>query len=155
MADWLTLLPFLIAVGAAAVTGARYMPGPWYERLAKPWWTPPNWLFPPAWAVLYAMIAVAGWFAWRAQGIGPLVAVWTIHLAFNAAWSWIMFGRRQIGLAAVDAVLMWVTIVLFIALAWPVVPAAAWLFVPYLVWVSYALALNLKILQLNGTTAKA
>jgi len=73
MADWLTLLPFLIAVGAAAVTGARYMPGPWYERLAKPWWTPPNWLFPPAWAVLYAMIAVAGWFAWRAQGIGPLV----------------------------------------------------------------------------------
>lgn len=149
MPDWLTLTPFLIAVGAAAFTGARYMPGPWYERLAKPSWTPPNWVFPPAWTLLYGMIAVAGWIAWKAQGVGPLLAVWVIHLGFNAAWSWIMFGLKRIRTAAYDAVAMWVTIVLFIGLAWPVAPTAALLFVPYLVWVSYALALNVRILQLN------
>jgi tryptophan-rich sensory protein len=150
MPDWLTLAPFLILVGLAAATGARYLPGPWYDKLQKPSWTPPNWLFPPAWTVLYAMIAVAGWFVWQAQGIGPLLGVWAVQLLFNAAWSWIMFGRRQIAVAAVDAGLMWVSIATFIVMAWNAVPAAAWLFVPYLVWVSYALALNLKILQLNG-----
>jgi tryptophan-rich sensory protein len=95
------------------------------------------------------MIAVAGWIAWKAQGVGPLLAVWVIHLGFNAAWSWIMFGLKRIRTAAYDAVAMWVTIVLFIGLAWPVAPTASLLFVPYLVWVSYALALNVRILQLN------
>lgn len=150
MPDWLTLMPFLVAVGAAAFTGARFLPGPWYRALKKPSWTPPDWLFPIAWTVLYAMIGVAGWLVWRAEGIGPAVVVWAVHLATNAAWSWIMFGMKRIGAAAVDAALMWVTIVAFIVLAWPLSQLAALLFLPYLAWVSFALALNLRILQLNG-----
>jgi len=155
MPDWLTLTPFLIAVGVAAATGSRFRPGPWYDTLAKPPWTPPSWLFPIAWTVLYAMIAIAGWLVWQADGFGLALGLWSVQLVLNAAWSWLMFGRRDIGGAAVDVGLMWISIVAFITVAWPVSQNAALLFVPYLVWVSYAAALNVRILQLNGARGKA
>lgn len=147
---YVSLLVFLALVGSAALTGAKFMPGAWYETLAKPWWTPPNWLFGPAWTVLYIMIAVAGWRIWETQGLGPALCVWLAGLAFNAAWSWLMFGEHRIDLALADAVAMLVSILAFIWLAMPVDRTAALLFVPYLVWVSYATALNLEILRLNG-----
>ncbi len=149
MSNAASLLVFLALVALAAVTGSKFMPGPWYDALVKPAWTPPKWLFPVAWTVLYAMIAFAGWLVWKAQGLGPALVVWGIGLALNAAWSWIMFGERQIGWALVDLAGMWLTIVAFIVLAWPVDRTAAMLFVPYLVWVSYAGALNYVIWRWN------
>ncbi len=149
MTSYLALAAFFALVIAAASTGSLYGPGPWYESLQKPFWTPPNWLFPIAWTVLYAMIAIAGWRVWEAQGLGAALAVWVIGLALNAAWSWLMFGRQEIGWALADLILMWISIVAFIALAWPLDRLAAWLFVPYLVWVSYAGALNFVIWRLN------
>jgi len=130
MSNAASLLVFLALVALAAVTGSKFMPGPWYDALVKPAWTPPKWLFPVAWTVLYAMIAFAGWLVWKAQGLGPALVVWGIGLALNAAWSWIMFGERQIGWALVDLAGMWLTIVSFIVLAWPVDRTAAMLFVP-------------------------
>lgn len=150
---YVSLAVFIALVFGAALTGAKYMPGPWYETLSKPWWTPPNWLFAPAWTVLYLMIAVAGWRVWQAEGFGPVLLVWAIGLAFNAAWSYLMFGAHRIDLALVDAVAMWLSIVAFIFLARKVDGTASLLFVPYLVWVSYATALNAKILQLNPVPA--
>lgn len=145
-----SLIAFLLIVAAAAVTGAKFSPGPWYESLSKPWWTPPKWLFPIAWTILYGMIAVAGWRVWAAEGLGPALAVWGVGLALNAAWSWIMFGEKQIGWALVDLIGMWVSIVAFIVLALPVDRTAAQLFIPYLIWVSYAGALNFVIWRTNG-----
>ena len=72
----------------------------------------------------------------------------------NAAWSWLFFGRHRIDLALVDVSAMAVVIASFIAIAMPSVPIAAWLFVPYLAWGSFALALNATILKLNGASGK-
>jgi tryptophan-rich sensory protein len=145
----LTALPFLAVVFVVAATGSRFMPGAWYEALARPAWTPPNWLFGPVWTILYFMIAIAGWRVWLKAGFAPVLIVWGVGLILNMAWSWIMFDRHQIGMALADITLLWLAILAFIVMAWPVDRTAAWLFVPYIVWVSYATALNFAIWRLN------
>lgn len=149
MNSWHSLLPFLATVIVAAYSGARFMPGAWYETLNKPPWTPPNWVFAPAWIILYAMIAIAGWLVWQSEGWGAALLVWVANIGFNAAWSWLMFGRRQIKTALLDAIAMLVTIAAFILLTWKTTPLAAILFLPYLAWVAFATALNFAILERN------
>jgi tryptophan-rich sensory protein len=150
MSRWLSLLVFITLVAAAAVSGGQFRPGAWYAALAKPAWTPPGWLFGPVWAVLYLMIAVAGWLVWRAEGLRAALMVWGLQLALNGAWSWLMFGRQAIGLALIDILAMLAAIIAFIVLARPVSRPAALLFVPYLAWVSFATALNATIWRMNG-----
>ncbi len=86
----LVLLGFIAACLLAALTGAAFRPGEWYERLAKPAWRPPNRLFAPVWTVLYLTIAVSGWLVWREAGFAgaalPL-AVYGLQLVLNAAWT--------------------------------------------------------------------
>lgn len=149
MSSYVALTVFLIVTAAAATTGGLFTPGPWYETLAKPSWTPPNWAFPVVWTILYIMIAIAGWLVWDAKGLSLVVGVWGVQLVLNAAWSWIMFGQKNITLALWDAGAMWLAIAAFIALAWPVSRTAALLFLPYLAWVSIAFYLNWTILRLN------
>ena len=148
-ASWPMLVVFVLIVAAAAVFGAQYMPGTWYAALKKPSWTPPNWLFGPVWTVLYVMIAVAGWRVWRAAGVSLALGVWVLNVAANGLWSYLMFGQQAIGAALLDIALIWVTIVGFIVLAWRIDRIAALLFVPYLVWVSYASALNAALWRMN------
>lgn len=155
MVDWIAILPFAVIVMAAASTGAIFAPGEWYESLDKPSWTPPNWAFPVVWTTLYIMIAAAGYLVWQAQGFGPAIAVWGLNIVLNAAWSWIMFDRRQILLALYDALGMLVTTAAFIAFAWPVSQIAALLFVPYFLWVATAVALNYQIWQQNREQVRA
>lgn len=137
---------------AAASTGAKFGPDEWYRALAKPRWNPPNWLFPPAWTFFYSLLAVSGWLVWREAGFAGAagaLALYGLHLAFNAAWSPLFFGLRRIGLALIDAAAMWVTLVATIVAFAGIDRAAAWLLAPYLVWVSFAFFLNLTILRLN------
>lgn len=151
MVDW-TLLVFCALVFCAALTGAFFRPGPWYERLERPSWTPPDWAFPVVWTTLYAMIAAAGWLIWTEAGEGqrfvPL-GFWALQLALNALWSPVFFGMRRLGPALVVAGGMWVSILACILTFWPVSPLAAGLMVPYLAWVSTAFALNLWIWRRN------
>lgn len=144
------LIVFLLLVAAAAYTGITYSPGPFYAALSKPAWTPPNDVFPIVWAVMYVLIAIAGWIVWRAQGFGPLLWLWLLQLVLNGAWSYLMFGEKQIVSALIDMGALWVAIVAFVVLAWPVRRSAALLFVPYLLWVSFAAALNFEIWRLNA-----
>jgi benzodiazapine receptor len=144
------LLVFLALVAGAAYFGMNHLPGPFYAALQKPTWTPPDAVFAPVWAVLYAMIAIAGWIAWRAQGFGPLLWLWLLQLGLNGAWSYLMFGEKQIHYALVDICGLWLAILAFIVVAWPVRRSAALLFVPYFLWVSFAAALNFEIWRLNG-----
>ena len=154
MTGWISFIPFLGLVFAVAASGAVFMPGAWYQSLKRPSWTPPNWLFAPAWSVLYVMIAIAGWRVWSAAGLSAALVIWALNLIFNAAWSWLKFGRRQIQMALFDALDMLVTILVFMVLAWPIDPIATWLFAPYLAWVSFATLLNATLLRLNPDFAK-
>ncbi|MDJ0958714.1 MAG: TspO/MBR family protein, partial [Arenicellales bacterium] len=107
------LIGFVLLVSAVAATGAMFKPGAWYEALAKPAWTPPNWLFPVAWTLLYLMIAVAGWLVWRAvgfSGAGTAFALYFLQLLLNAAWSWLFFGLHRMDLAFVDISVLWLAI---------------------------------------------
>jgi tryptophan-rich sensory protein len=148
------LLGFAAACFLAALMGVLFPPGDWYERLAKPAWRPPNWLFAPAWTILYLCIAVAGWLVWRKVGFAgaamPL-AVYFAQLLLNALWTPIFFGLHRQGLAVFEIALLWLAIAATILLFAPVDSVAAMLLLPYLAWVTFASALNFVVWRLNRT----
>lgn len=146
----IALVAFVGLTAGAAAFGAQFRPGAWYAALAKPTWTPPNWVFAPVWTTLYVMIAVAGWLAWRESGSRTTIIIWAVGLALNAAWSYLFFGQQQIFAALIDIVALWLMIAAFIGAAWPLNRLASLLFVPYLAWVSLATALNWTIYRMNG-----
>ncbi|MES2713951.1 MAG: TspO/MBR family protein [Pseudomonadota bacterium] len=151
---WFSLLGFFAANFAAASSGAFFKPGPWYLALAKPWWTPPNWVFPVVWTTLFCLIAIAGWRVWRDEGgWSPALTVYAIHLGLNAGWSAIFFGMRRIGLALAELVVFWCSIVVMIVMFYAIDPLAAWLLAPYLLWVTIAGCLNYSIWRLNAAPA--
>ncbi|MEO1102424.1 MAG: TspO/MBR family protein, partial [Pseudomonadota bacterium] len=123
--------------------------------LAKPSWTPPNWLFGPAWALLYGTIAYSGYLFTHTAEPGERVVPLTIYgiqLVLNAAWSALFFGAKRMDLALVDSGLMFVAIAATIAAFAPVSPLAAGLLVPYLCWVGFATALNYSMMRHNEST---
>lgn len=149
MMQIVSFLVFLALCALAASSGAAFSPGPWYATLAKPSWTPPAWVFPVVWTTLYFLIAVAGWLVYRAQGMGPLLWLWGVQLALNGAWSYIMFGTHRIGAAFAELIILWLSVAAFTVLAWWPVNTAALLFLPYLLWVTMAGALNYQVWRLN------
>ncbi len=148
----LSLFVFIAICFAAAMTGAFFQPGKWYEALEKPPWTPPNWVFPLVWTVLYGMIAAAGWIIWRTapgDAVTLPIAVWGVQILFNAAWSPVFFGLRRMDLGMVVVTGMWLSILGCIVVFWPISATAALLMVPYLVWVTIASALNWSVWRRN------
>jgi tryptophan-rich sensory protein len=156
MASLLALFVFGVASFAAGIGGIFFRSGQWYERLDKPSWRPPAWLFAPVWTFLYATIALAGWLVWREAGfegaVLPLSAYGT-QLLLNAAWSPIFFGLHRIGWALAEMVLLWLSIVATIILFYPIHAAAAAVLAPYLCWVSFALLLNLSVWRRNSASS--
>lgn len=149
---WVGLGGWIVVTYAAAGIGGRFQPGPWYDALEKPPWTPPDWVFAPVWLALYGMMAVAAWLVWRARGFGGApgaLALFGVQLALNVAWSWLFFGLRSPGLALADLVALWVAIVATAVAFRRVRPVAGGLLLPYLAWVTFAGALNLEIWRLN------
>jgi tryptophan-rich sensory protein len=143
-------ITFAVAGAGSVFTGLSL--DSWYRDLAKPAWTPPNWIFGPVWTTLYAMIAVAGWIAWRRtpraerRGVfGPYVA----QLGLNLAWSGLFFGLRSPLLGLIGIVGLWATIAWASAGFWRVSRTAGVLLAPYLAWVTFAGALNAALWWLN------
>ena len=147
----MSLTVFIAMVAAAALVGSQFGPGPWYVALQKPSWTPPDWLFGPVWSVLYIAIAVAGWSVWRSKAVSVTkpILLWLLQVILNGLWSWLFFGLRRPELALIDIIALLITICCFIATANGTSRVAAWLFVPYALWVGFATALNFAIWQLN------
>lgn len=149
----LGLVVWLALCFGAAGVGAQFMPGAWYQELAKPAWTPPSWLFGPVWTVLYAMMAVAAWLVWRERGLAGApwaLSLFVVQLALNTLWSWLFFGMQRPGLAMVDIVALWIAILCTATAFGGTSRVAAVLLVPYLLWVSFAAALNFSIWRLNS-----
>ncbi len=125
----------------------------WYPSLAKPFWTPPNFLFGPIWTVLYILMGVALWLIWltptrRAKGWAYLF--FSLQLVANLIWSGLFFWLHSPFFALIDILLL---LLLIIATIWSfhrIRPLAAYLLLPYLLWVAYATALNGAIWHLNG-----
>lgn len=148
--SWIVLAAFLVVViGVGALIGTQSVPGAWYQGLAKPPFNPPNWVFGPVWFILYAMIAVAGWRIFMIEPSGRAMKLWGLQMLLNWAWSPVWFVGQMIWPAFGIIVALWLAIVGFIAIARKHDRVAAWLFVPYLAWVSFAALLNLSIGILN------
>jgi benzodiazapine receptor len=150
----MSLVVFFLITAAAASFGALFPPGPWYAGLAKPALTPPDWVFPVVWTVLYAMIAIAGWLLWRRRNDAPTgrvaLAAWCLQLGLNATWSWLFFGLHLTGIGMIELGVLWTMILITILLSRQQAPGAGWLMLPYLGWVGFAGWLNLGIWWLNG-----
>lgn len=147
---WQTLIPFIALCAGAIVIGQAFPPGEWYASLKRPSIAPPNWIFGVVWTILYVMIAVAGWLLWeRARGSWAM-RFWFVQLALNIAWSWLFFGLHRPDLALAEIVVLWLTIGATVLLAWLLVRGAAWLLIPYWLWVSFATALNFEFWRLNA-----
>ncbi len=146
----MSLIFFLVlSVGGGLLIGCVTRPDEWYAKLSKPWFTPPNGVFPPAWTLLYIMIAIAGWRTFMRDPLGAPITVWTMALALNFAWSPIFFRLRR-PLAALFVILaLLATIIAFIALSGPRDTLSALLFAPYAAWVFFATILNAAIWRLN------
>lgn len=145
---WLALSTAVAVLGGIASADA----GAFYARLALPSWAPPGWLFGPVWTLLYAAMAVAAWLVWRGPptaGRRRALALYLLQLIPNALWSWAFFAWQQGALAMVVIVLLWMLIVATIVAFWRMRPLAAALLAPYLVWVSFASALNFWVWRHN------
>lgn len=147
--DWGLFLTFLAACGAAAATGAMFEPGAWYLRLRKPVWTPPGWMFPLVWTVLYIAMAVAAARVAVLPGSGQALAFWGAQIAFNTLWTPVFFGLHRMGAALVVMAGLWLFVALTTASFWMLDPVAGMLFAPYLLWVTIAAALNLTVWRMN------
>ena len=149
------LLVFLgICLGVEIVSGlaTRQSVSTWYVTLNKPSWTPPGWIFPWVWTLLYVSMGVAAWLVWQgrdAHAVTTALTVFAVQLVFNGVWSFFFFGQRSLGLALVDILLLLVALVATTVLFWKVRPLAGALLLPYAAWVSFASVLNYTIWRLN------
>lgn len=157
MSRYISLVLFLVAAFAAAAIGGTATASSvsdWYLTLAKPPWNPPSWVFGPAWTLLYVLMSVAIWRTWlrRAETGARAKTLCWLHgtqLILNALWSILFFGLRRPDLALLDIiVLLALLVVIQFRLARFDRPAA-WLWAPYLAWVTFATALNTAIWLLN------
>jgi len=147
-----SLVVFLLLVVLTAAFGGTFEAGEWYRALNKPTWNPPSWLFGPVWSALYLMMAVAAWKVWLSGHQLRMKALtwWMIQLVLNAAWSWLFFGLERPGWAWAEMSLL-IVIVIFCIRAFQLVSRpAAYLMVPYLIWLLFAWFLNLSIWTMNG-----
>jgi translocator protein len=152
MRQWWAFAGFVavcLSVGALAGLVTAPAVADWYPTLVKPFWRPPNWLFAPVWTILYLMMAIAAWLVWKAGHSRAALLLWAGQLLLNFAWSFLFFGARSPGLGLIDIVALWLAIAATIfAFSFKSRLAAA-LMLPYLCWVSFALALNASIFMLN------
>jgi benzodiazapine receptor len=148
------LVVSLACTFAAAGLGAMasVQAASFYGQLQSPSWAPPSWVFGPVWSTLYLLMAIAAWLVWRqgpSPGVRRALVLFGVQLVLNALWSWLFFGWRLGVPSVIDIVLLWVAIVATLLAFWRIRRLAGALLMPYLLWVSFAMALNVTIVRLN------
>ena len=137
-----------IAAGVGSAATARSVKSPWYKSLDKPSWNPPGSAFGPVWTVLYVLMGIADYVV-ASEGKGEEAAnarrIYKIQLGLNSLWSVLFFGVRSPGLALIEIPVLWVAIALTIKEFWKISRFAALILVPYLLWTTFATALNAAI----------
>ena len=157
MANWLKLiialaLPQLAGLGGLLFTDTGE--SSWYQGLTKPSWNPPGWVFGPVWTTLYILMGIAFYLVWKSETTSretkkAAIAFWIIQLVLNFFWTIIFFGAQSPFYAFIEIVVLWLSILVTIILFARINKLAAWLMVPYILWVSFASVLTYTIYQLN------
>ncbi len=144
------LLP--LSVGAVAGMFTSQEVPTWYATLNKPSFSPPNWVFGPVWTSLYILLGISLFLIWKEQASKErllAITVFSIQMLLNFAWSFLFFYFKLIGVALLEILLLWISIVSMMYLFHKVRPLAAYLNIPYLLWVSFAAILNSGYYVLN------
>ena len=125
----------------------------WYATLQKPSFNPPSWIFGPVWLTLYTLMGIALFLVWQKRGehrlAKPAIILFLVHLVLNAIWSILFFGLQNPLLALIDIIILWLMIITLTYQFWQIRKSAAYLLLPYLLWVSFAAVLNFAIWRLN------
>ncbi|MFT4973193.1 MAG: benzodiazapine receptor [Saprospiraceae bacterium] len=126
----------------------------WYPSLMKPAFNPPNWIFAPVWSTLYIMMGIAAGLVWdriesNTEAVKKALVVFALQLALNALWSYLFFGLQNPMLALLEIVILWLMIYETYVQFGKINKIAGYLFIPYLLWVSFAMVLNASIWWLN------
>ena len=125
--------------------GTVFKPGAWYDSLAKPSWTPPNWLFPVAWTTLYLSMSLAAMRVAPLPGSGQGLASWALQIAHNTLWTPVFFGLRRMRDGFGVLVLLWLAVAATAVSFFRLDLIAGLLMLPYVAWVSVAGALNVTV----------
>ena len=151
-------MPYIVAIVVTllvlGIGGAATKIDSWYrERLQKPSWNPPEWVFGPAWTGILGLAAWAGVQTWNATDDEALhtriLVLYAINILLHLAWSPLFFNLRRPDWALVELPFLWISILMLMIGLSPIVPAALWLLMPYLLWVTFAGYLNLTIVRMN------
>ena len=126
----------------------------WYPTLIKPSFNPPNWLFAPVWTLLFIMMGIAAGMIWKhlesqRELVKKALLFFTVQLLLNALWSYLFFGLNNVLLALIEVILLWLVIYETFHIFKKIDKKAAYLFIPYLIWVAFAAVLNGSIYYLN------
>lgn len=146
-------LIFLSACAAAAATGSLFLPGPWYQSLKKPDWTPPKKAFPIIWTTLYVASAIAATRVAISDDPAPGLALWSLQIALNTLWTPVFFGARRMGMGMAIIAALWLVLGLTTIAFLQTDLLAGLLMVPYFGWVGLASALNWRIWRDNRDSA--
>jgi tryptophan-rich sensory protein len=148
------LISIILPLSAGAIAGiftARAIPE-WYASLSQPSFNPPNWIFGPVWTTLYIIMGISFFLIWKLEAgkeRNQAIVIFLVQLLLNFGWSFFFFYFKMIGLALIEIFLLWLTIVLMLARFYKLKPLAAYLNIPYLFWVSFAMVLNAAYFYLN------
>jgi translocator protein len=143
----------VIAILVLGVGSAMTTVGPWYRNLPKPSWTPPEWVFGPAWTLILALAAWAGALAWTSApdfaGQLKVAVLFGINIILHLLWSPLFFNLRRPDWALIEVPFLWLSIAALMVGVAPYSTLAVWLLLPYLLWVTFAAYLNLAIVRMN------
>jgi tryptophan-rich sensory protein len=143
------ILPLLVGGISGYYTASNITS--WYVYLSKPSFNPPNYLFGPVWTTLYVLMGIS--FFMILNSTHPekkkLIGIYLFQLILNFLWSFIFFNFHALGIAAIEIVTLWISILIMIMMFYKVNKWAALINIPYLLWVSFASVLNISIYLLN------
>jgi len=146
-------ISMVICLLAGAIGSIFTMPAiaGWYSTLSKPAWTPPNWAFGPVWTTLYILMGISLYLIWntRVRGVKTAMGIFAAQLVLNVLWSFLFFGLQSPLLGMIGIVALWIAILATIIVFYRISRPAAYLLLPYIVWVTIASALNYSVLVLN------
>ncbi|MDB5652820.1 MAG: tryptophan-rich sensory protein [Tardiphaga sp.] len=150
--------PLLVAIAAAVCVaglgGSLTDIGPWYQKLSRPSWQPPDWAFGPAWTTIFALAVVSAVSAWRATRERAqhawIIGLFAVNGLLNVLWSTLFFALRRPDWALAEVGLLWLAIALPMVVFWRISKTASLCLLPYLLWVSFAAVLNFTVVRLNA-----